>query len=606
MKQFGPFQFDPQNECLWHDGLQICVKPKPFSVLRYLIENPQRLVTQDELLDALWPETYVQPQVLRTYVLELRKLLGDDADNPRFIATVPKRGYRFMAEVAEMQAAATGHSLAGNAGRFSDAIVGRDQELHLLDELLEKAIRGERQIVFVTGEMGMGKTALVDACSQSAREKAVVARGQSVEGLGGKEPYYPIVELLGSLLGGHGTSDPDREKRRQLFAQIAPGWSALIGNAPANGASATWNRDRMLGELCEGLEALAAEQPMLLIVEDLHWADSATLDFLCALVRRRSAARLMLLATFRPAEAATNPTTLKQLKQDLVTRRLGTVIALRPIDEDSAAAYLAQQLAQAAPGIPPSGVASFVHHQSEGNPLFMMAIVDHLLSQRLLVHEADAWRVRAPLPDVDVGLPADLAEMIELEIGQRSSQEQRLLEAGAVCGVVFPVWAAAAALGLGDLDAEEEYEALAGRIHFLHAAGHDELPDGSRSTFYVLSHRIYREVLYRRQPVARRSRAHLQVAARLQSLFAGRNANIAHELAAHFEAAGEWVSAAEALCASAENAIVRRSGSEAAAMLTRALELLQNLDAQQRAAREASIQKRIAGLATALNDKAAS
>src|ERR1700761_975048 len=101
MRQFACFQLDTQNECLWRNGDRIPLTPKPFAVLRYLVENPQRLVTHDELLEALWPETYVQPQVLRTYVLELRKLLGDDLDSPRYIQTVPKRGYRFVAVVTE-------------------------------------------------------------------------------------------------------------------------------------------------------------------------------------------------------------------------------------------------------------------------------------------------------------------------------------------------------------------------------------------------------------------------------------------------------------------------------------------------------------------------
>src|SRR5246500_5989260 len=101
MKRFGCFQLDAANECLWCDGKQVPLAPKPFAVLRYLVENPGRLITHDELLDALWPETYVQPQVLRTYMLELRKVLGDDAASPRFIQTLPKRGYCFVAPVVE-------------------------------------------------------------------------------------------------------------------------------------------------------------------------------------------------------------------------------------------------------------------------------------------------------------------------------------------------------------------------------------------------------------------------------------------------------------------------------------------------------------------------
>ena len=96
MKQFASFRLDTANECLWHGEVQIALPPRPFMVLRYLVENPGRLITHDELLDALWPETYVQPQVLRTYMLDLRKVLGDDAGQPRFIQTLPKRGYALL------------------------------------------------------------------------------------------------------------------------------------------------------------------------------------------------------------------------------------------------------------------------------------------------------------------------------------------------------------------------------------------------------------------------------------------------------------------------------------------------------------------------------
>ena len=106
MKQFGCFALDTANECLWREGAKIALQPKPFAVLRYLVEHPGRLITHDELLDALWPETYVQPQVLRTYMLELRKVLGDDAGQPRYIQTMPKRGYSFVAQVTEAAAQA--------------------------------------------------------------------------------------------------------------------------------------------------------------------------------------------------------------------------------------------------------------------------------------------------------------------------------------------------------------------------------------------------------------------------------------------------------------------------------------------------------------------
>src|ERR1700722_3500876 len=134
MKRFGCFQLDAANESLWRDAKQLPLAPKPFAVLRYLVENPQRLVTHDELLDALWPETYVQPQVLRTYILELRKLLGDDPDEPQFIQTIPKRGYRFLQPVTEVSAPARNVS-----GPPLHSLFGRDAELTALHAHLDRA-----------------------------------------------------------------------------------------------------------------------------------------------------------------------------------------------------------------------------------------------------------------------------------------------------------------------------------------------------------------------------------------------------------------------------------------------------------------------------------
>src|SRR5262249_23794472 len=105
MWTFDPFLLDGVNQCLWRCDNRIAVKPKPYAVLEYLVTHAGRLVTQDELLSAVWPDTFVQPEVLRQYILELRRALGDRAQAPRYIRTAPKRGYAFIAHVIEELAA---------------------------------------------------------------------------------------------------------------------------------------------------------------------------------------------------------------------------------------------------------------------------------------------------------------------------------------------------------------------------------------------------------------------------------------------------------------------------------------------------------------------
>src|SRR5260370_18089743 len=102
MKAFRSFRLDPVNQCLWHGGNRVALTPKAFDMLHYLVEHPGRLVTQDEILQALWPETYVNPEIIKKYILEIRKGgLGDRQDKPEFIQTFPQRGYQFVAAVSD-------------------------------------------------------------------------------------------------------------------------------------------------------------------------------------------------------------------------------------------------------------------------------------------------------------------------------------------------------------------------------------------------------------------------------------------------------------------------------------------------------------------------
>ncbi len=596
MKQFGCFQLDTRNECLWQNGTRIGLTPKPFAVLRYLVENPQRLVTHDELLDKLWPETYVQPQVLRTYVLELRKLLGDSVESPRFIKTVPGRGYWFLAQVEDSSGHAPDSRRAQphpQQGPQPGRIVGRRQEFERLNGLLRHAIQGDRQVIFISGETGIGKTALIDLfCRQRCGEDQVyIARGQCVEGFAGKEAYYPVIEALGQLC-----SPSERKKHVQVMQQKAPSWyaqlAALHSEGPAPMAAAG-RGERMLNEICDAIEAMASEETLVFVFEDLHWADLSTLDLISALARRRQAARLLLLASYRPAEVSAGQHPLRRLKQDLVTHKLCADVSLGPLEKDAVREYLVQELNQETL---PKGLPSFIHQHCEGNPLFMIAMLEHLIAQGFIRQEGGVWQLRSGLAEIDMGVPTALSEMIEMQIDRLDAADQRLLEAASLIGVIFPAWAAAAALD-GDLeDIEDQYEKLTRRLHFLHPAGHDELPDGTQSASYVFAHGLYREVLRARQSPARRAKRHLRVAERLEKLFAGREMDVSSELAMHFEAAAEWARAAQALCTAAGTAMRRGARDEGVKLTERALRLLENLSEPERQAAEKKTRQQIAGV----------
>ena len=602
MKQFEAFALDTANGCLWRGSQQIMLPPKPFDVLRYLVENPGRLVTHDELLDALWPETYVQPQVLRTYVLELRKLLGDDAVHPRFIQTLPKRGYCFVAAVTDRPGAAHAPAVA-KAGRAEvAAIVGRETELARLRSVFEEAAGSVRRTLFVAGETGIGKTALVDAfCREAAASgAAIVARGQCVEGVGSRERYYPVMEALGQLC-----DSSDGETACRTLARFAPAWLMRLDRqtlAVDWAAVPLSGHGRMPGDLCRALEELAGAKPLILAFEDLHWADNSTLELLSALARRRAQAKLLVVATYVPGIAASGQP-IEDLKRDLLIHQCGSEIMLGALPRRAVEELLARKLHQATL---PAGLAEFVHSHSEGNPLFALAVLDHLVAQRCLVFQdiggEARWEERVPFGQIDSALPHELLEMIELEIAQLNGEEQSMLEAASLLPVAFPAWAVAAALEKDPAETEEACNRLARRLRYVARAGEDELPDGSRSAFYAFTHGLYREVLYRRQAASRRARRHMGIAEALGRYFAGREADVAREMAMHFEAAGDWQRATAALRAAAHSAHQRGARHHAAELLESALRLAQNLGGAERDA-EAEAIRRQADLARRADDE---
>ncbi len=533
-------------------------------VLRYLVENPGRLITHDELLDALWPETYVQPQVLRTYMLDLRKLLGDHADQPQFIQTIPKRGYRFVAPVTN----GDGSPHATGSDPKKRNLVGREDELKALHAQLDLARSGQRRAVFITGEPGIGKTALVNTFCDRLDGSFCVLRGQCVEGLGEKEEYYPLIEALSQL-----SASPERQTACRLLAEAAPAW---LPSKSADPVPTPPVRERIAGDLCAALEQLAASQPLLLILEDLHWGDHATLGLVSALVRRRAPARLLVLATCS-SRGGEPERPLRALRQHLLMRQLCTEVALSPLSKTAMRELLSSALQREAP---PHGLTGFVHQNSEGNPMFALAILDHLIARRFLVcepQEPTQWKLTASFEEMQTEVPDQLAQMIELQIETLNAEEQRILEAGSVAGIAFPSWAVAAVLAEDESAVEESCAAMARRLHFVERGGQDELPGGRRSEFLVFVHSLYREVLYRRQPAARRALSHRRIAERLSEIFAGSEWAVSREIALHYEAAGVCDRAVAVLRRAAQHAQENHAPHEAAHLLEDALRLANNL-----------------------------
>jgi predicted ATPase/DNA-binding winged helix-turn-helix (wHTH) protein len=548
MRHFRLFRLDTVNQCLWHGEARAELTPKAFGVLRYLVEHSGRLVTQEELLEALWPATYVNPEVLRKYVLEIRRVLGDRPEKPTYIETRPKRGYQFVATVVDEIPTETLPS-------GTKKIVGREPALSDLGGCLARTQRGERQILFITGEPGIGKTALIDEFQRHTRadvSEICIVRGQCVEGYGGKEPYYPVLEAVAELCRVSGG-----EFVRTLERQ-APTWlvqfPAFLKNErrqtlPREVAGAT--SKHMLREINEAIETITSEKPVLLILEDLHWADHSTVDLISAMARRRQHAKLMLIGTYRPVDLVLSAHPLKPLKQDLLIHHLCHEIALQPLEEADVAEYLAAELG--GPAVP-EGLTGLIYQRSEGNPLFMVAILQHMREQKLITLDGSKVTLTLPLQEIDLCAPESLRQMIELQLDRLSSEEYRALEAASVTGVLFSAAISAAAANVDVNSFEDLCQRLSRRHQIVRSADTEEFPDGTVSDRFEFVHALYRDLLYRRQPRGRRAQLHLLIGERLEALYAHRLSDAASELAYHFEQGRDWSRAIKYLQLAADTA----------------------------------------------------
>ena len=577
---FDAYCLDVRNEQLWCGAQPLHLKAKAVHVLRLLIEQAGQLVTKEALFAAVWPEMAVSEGVLTNCIGELRKALGETAQAPRFIATVHRRGYRFLAPVTLVSPAAPAGPPAAGPGPAArpPLLVGREAEVDALHHWLAQVQQGQRQVVFVTGETGIGKTTLVDAWLGTLRAPASlgVAWGQCMAQYGAGEPYLPVLDALGRLCRG-----PDGARLVALLRQYAPTWvrqmPALLSPAELGAGQHTAlgaTRERMLRELGEALDVMTAVQPLVLVLEDLHWSDPATVDLLAWLARRREAARLLLLGTYRPVELIVQGHPLHALTQELRRHRQCVELRLEGLSEAAVAAYLTARF----PGGPlPAGLSRALHQRTEGQPLFLVEAVDAWVEQGWVTAAAGQWALQVGVETLATGVPESVRQMLLQQFTGCSPAEQAVLEAASVVGGAFTTAAVAAGIACPLEEVEAQCEALVRRGQFMQGEGVEAWPDGTVAGRYAFRHALHQQVVYHQLPVGRWLQLHRRIGARLEAGYQEQASAHAAELALHFERGREQVRAVHYLRQAGENAIRRSAHREAVALLTQGLALLAQL-----------------------------
>jgi predicted ATPase len=595
--RFGPYVLDP-GQGLRRGRAEVRLTPKALAVLRVLASRPGQVVTKDELFRLAWPDTAVSDAALASCIQELRRALRDDARRPRYIETVHRRGYRFL---VEGPVAGVGAGRAAAPGARTVTPFGRDAELATLRDALARARAGDRRAVFVSGEAGIGKTTLVQAFLSGAAGQAPlrVLWGQCVEHYGPGEAYQPLLEGLTRL--GRG---PGGEAVTGALARCAPSWLAQLPSLTSPSQLSLLQRrtagttsERMLRELTDAVEAIARDVPLVLVLEDLHWADLSTLDWVASFARRPEGARVLVAGTYRAPAPAAAGRGAADVAHELRLQQAAIEVTLARLD----APAVGRLVAARHPAAPSSeaalrGLAEAVHRHTEGNPLFVAAVLGDLQARGLLVPRAGAWHVEETA-EAQLKIPDDVRRLIERQLEGLPDAGRRVVEVASVAGVEFTAAAVAAGAGVAVSDAEAVLGELARRERLVRASGTAEWPDGTLAARFAFLHSLYREVAYERIAPASRAALHRAVAAREEAGFGDRAPEIAAELAMHFARGREPLRAGPYLQQAAAAAARRGAYPEALAHVRNGLALLEAAPAgAARDAQEAGLRILLGGL----------
>jgi predicted ATPase len=395
-----------------------------------------------------------------------------------------------------------------------------------------------------------------------------------LENRGEVEPYIAVLEALGRLC-----READGDEVVTLLYRRAPTWLAQmpwLASAPALEQLPQRNlgvtRDRMLREFAELVEELALSRPFVLCLDDLHWCDDSTLSLIELLARRDDPAQLMLIGTYRPGEATRASQPLDALANGMRIRGQCRVVRPALLSADAVQSMIARAL----PGITPDRpLVDTVHQRTSGNPLFVLALIDHWKDTSAVVLQPDGWQAAADFVELGRGVPESLTAMIHQKMETLTPEDRLLLEAASVAGREFVAGVIASALNWTEDDTELRCAALARQGTFIRDAGLLEWPGGGIAARFCFIHALYREVVYRRVPAGRCSRLHRLIGEALMKAYGTQADANANQLARHFRDGGDPTRAIRYFRLAGEQALRRSAHREAVSLFQSGLELVE-------------------------------
>ena len=497
--RFGEFVLDSETRQLLRACEPRHVSPKAFHLLEVLVSSRPRVWSKRELQDLLWPDTTVVEANLPNLVAEVRAALEDDSQQPRYVRTVHRYGYGFVEPGSIrivprfLQSAITG------AGGF----VGREEELAAMDRAWQQARRGSRCVMLVAGEAGIGKTRIIGEFARRCLSVATTLVGHCDEEA--LTPYQPFVEALTQLLDQFTDAELAQQMRDgDLTSEVARLIPNLTLRLPELDRGAVVDPESERFRLFQAVDRLFSSAskriPLLILLDDLHWADKSSLLLLRHLARGAASTAIFLIGTFRGD--GVERTALGALLADLQRDKGAARLALRGLTVEDA-----ERLVQAITGRQPSrAFMKSLTSETSGNPFFIREVVQHLKDAGEL-DQVDGTKPASPVARTFV--PESVKEVINQRLVRLSEQCNRALSLASVLGREFRLDVLAR---VGAFNEDDLLDAL----ESAHAAGLIVENHGVQGRF-CFSHALIREVLYEKLSETRRIRLHCRIAEVLES-----------------------------------------------------------------------------------------
>jgi DNA-binding winged helix-turn-helix (wHTH) protein len=499
---FSPFRFDERDLTLWEGPVRVRLTHKASALLHCLLDHAGEWVGNAQILERVWPETHVQPDNIKVLIRELRRTLHDDARHPAYICNQAGRGYKFVASVSD--------SFDGSGpepGESIPAFVDRGPELAALADELDAAAAGESRVVLVTGARGIGKSSLCQVFLRTAQAlcDARHAIGCCAERYTHAEPYAPFLEALQRLVRQY----PDRV--HELLIEHAPAWRAFFpewsprraGGPTACSDTAPVSDADMLDQLVRFLAHLGREKPVVLLIEDLQWADPSTLVAFSTLAERRDAGRFLIVGT-----ATGGPLPGRYGRLSAARRRGARAIVVPRLSEVHVARYLNVRFGLDAV----SALAPALHRLTAGNPQLLCTSLSRIIDLGYLARPEHRWQLVAPIEVVEAALAHSVADALEGCLALIPDDDCRILEHAALVGEEFTAESIAAAAECESRLAERRLARLAseGYLEPVPSGGHWRVSDRRFRFTYPLQ----AELLRRRASILLRMRVAERLALR--------------------------------------------------------------------------------------------